>query len=553
MCSSIFKSLLTKVKENEKFRLLACAASGILSSLPFFFDKLFILQWIAFVPFFLLFTLDCHISKRQAFLYGFLTSFIRSVIVLTWFKELYSMSVVDVPPILMLTVIFLGDVGLSALQSIPFGICSVLIHSLIKKSTCMPINAVCASIFYTFTEHFQTFIEQTGFMGLIGFPWVVSYVTQHKFTVGIQSASLFGANFITLLIILINILIAFGIVSKNKKRIVSFVTASSIFACNLLFGVVALATSNHDDTQALKAAVYQDNNSSYSKWVTSSKDVCDTFISDMEEYFSQGKDADIIILSETVFTTTINKDRAKCSSSGRYIYDRLCEFTEKHSCAVIFGAFGVDDVGERNSMFLIENGKANETTYNKRTLVPFGEYIPYADLVTKLVPELENFNLSGSQLYPGESTDVFDGEISKIGGIICYDSIFYYNTRNSVNEGAQILALSTNDSWYNDSSAIYQHYAQSAFRAVETGRYLIRSATTGVSGIIDDHGRTLANSGIFEKTIVESHIQKSDHKTLFVRIGYSYLYLLLILSFSYLAYSCLKDKKIQSSQTKSKL
>lgn len=452
------------------------------------------------------------------------------------------MSSVEVPSLLMIFMIFLGDVILSALQSIPYGICAILISRIFKYGQNTVLSAFFSSALFAVTEHFQTFIEQTKFLGLIGFPWVVNYITQHKFLVGIQSASLFGAGFITIIIIFVNALLAYCIVAEYKKRIVCIVSAASVFSINIFYGVFALSfSSKHDYT--ITSVVYQDNNSSYSKWVTSSKDVCDEFIADMEEYFESGNNADIIVLSETVFTTSFGKDRANCSSSGRYIYDRLSDFSAKYDCAVIFGGFSEDDDGEHNSMFAIDKGVFCENVYHKRTLVPFGEYLPYENILLKLVPSLANFNLSGSFLSAGKESQIFNTETVKIGGIICYDSIFYYNTRKSVSEGAQIIALSTNDSWYNDSSAIYQHYAHSAFRAIETGRYLMRSATTGVSGILDNHGKTISQSKIFEKEIISADVQLLNGKTLFVRIGYSYLYALFGITIGYLVYKTIKTRR----------
>jgi apolipoprotein N-acyltransferase len=76
--------------------------------------------------------------------------------------------------------------------------------------------------------------------------------------------------------------------------------------------------------------------------------------------------------------------------------------------------------------------------------------------------------------------------------LICYEAIFPEIARESVDFGAQLLVNITNDSWYGFSSAPYQHLAISRMRAIETGRYLVRAANTGVSAFIDPVGRELA-------------------------------------------------------------
>ncbi len=458
------------------------------------------------------------------------------------------MSAVDVPSFVMIGVIFLGDVVLSALQSIPFGLCALFIRAVLKHGRFRLVNSLSAASIYTFTEHIQTLTEEIDIPGLIGFPWVTSYITQHRFTVGIQSASIFGAMFITFLIILINILISYAVICERRDKLIALASAATIFISNTLYGVITIYASNdRAENVQLKAAVYQDNNSSYDKWSSSSRDVCDHFISDMERYFEQGNEADIILLSETVFTVNFDTNRAYNSGSARYIAEKLTDFTKKHDCTIIFGGFSDDEDGEYNSLFMVENGEFNKTVYNKRTLVPFGEYLPFENVLKKILPVLENFNLSGSYLLPGKASNVFESEAASIGSIVCYDSIFSYNTRESVSDGAQLIVLSTNDSWYNDSSAIYQHYAQSAFRAVETGRYLLRSASTGVSGIIDNHGKTIASSNIFEKTIVSGEVEKRTETTLFVKYGYGYLYILALLSAFYIVVSVIHSKKHSSA------
>ena len=536
MLSSILKNLLHKFKNNEKFRLLACAISGILSSLPYFFDWLFPLAWFSFVPLFLLFIAKKETTLKKAFLYGFLHHFIKSVIVLSWFKELYSMDVVDLPPFLMIVVIFFADVVLSALQSLPFGVFGMLAALIIKHGKFSIANSFSVSVLFTLTELFNTIIEKTNFLGLVGFPWVVTYITQHSFTCGIQSSSLFGAHFITLIIVFINVLFAYALVSVRKQRTLCLICALSVFAGNVVFGISALIINTGNHSESIKVAAYQDNNSSVTKWFVSSDDICETFIEDLNEYCVSNQAPDIIVMSETVFTIP-NFPNSDIASD-------LADITDKYDVTIICGGFRYDDEGEYNSLFMLEDGKIHETMYDKRTLVPFGEYMPAEDILLKIVPVMESFNLGENSILPGKSSNIFVSDRAKIGGLICYDSIFSYNAAESTRDGAQLLSLSTNDSWYNDSAAIYQHYAHSKFRAIENRRCVIRSATTGVSGVIDSCGRTLNKSELFEKTFVDADIYLNDKLTLFSRFEYTYLYILSVLSVIYLL-SCIYCTKKQ--------
>ena len=82
---------------------------------------------------------------------------------------------------------------------------------------------------------------------------------------------------------------------------------------------------------------------------------------------------------------------------------------------------------------------------------------------------------------------------------ICYEVVFPSLMRDAVLQGSQLLTTVTNDGWYGTSSAPYQHFEMASMRAIEEGRYLARSANTGISGIVDPYGRIVQASAIFEQ------------------------------------------------------
>ncbi len=103
--------------------------------------------------------------------------------------------------------------------------------------------------------------------------------------------------------------------------------------------------------------------------------------------------------------------------------------------------------------------------------------------------------------------------------LICYEGVFPYITRDTVRRGAQVLVNITNDAWFGRSSAPYQHYAAYIFRAVETDRYVLRAANTGLSAIIDPRGRTTAETGLFETAVLRGTFGLRDGETVYVRYG----------------------------------
>ena len=106
-----------------------------------------------------------------------------------------------------------------------------------------------------------------------------------------------------------------------------------------------------------------------------------------------------------------------------------------------------------------------------------------------------------------------------ISTAICYEVVYPDLVRQFVAGGSELLTTITNDAWFGDTSAPYQHFAQASMRAIENGRYLVRAANTGISGIVDPYGRVLAQSGIFEPAVVVGEARFLRTSTLYARIG----------------------------------
>jgi len=140
-----------------------------------------------------------------------------------------------------------------------------------------------------------------------------------------------------------------------------------------------------------------------------------------------------------------------------------------------------------NSAFLTGPDLRIRARYDKRHLVPFGEYVPLASILP-----YEWFIPAGAAFFsPGPDHRPLEASAGKLGMLICYEAIFPEVARETVDLGAQVLVNITNDSWYGFSSAPYQHLAIARMRAVETGRFMLRAANTGVSAVIDPRGRVL--------------------------------------------------------------
>ena len=145
-----------------------------------------------------------------------------------------------------------------------------------------------------------------------------------------------------------------------------------------------------------------------------------------------------------------------------------------------------------NAVAAVTNSRLLGTT-DKTHLVPFGEYFPLrreAGAVYDFVFRILNLpNLTSAD--PSRQQRILELDGERFGAFVCYDSIFPSLPRSLVQRGAQVLVEPTNDGWFGGGAGNYQHFAMDRMRAIETGRYLLRVANTGITASIDPNGRIL--------------------------------------------------------------
>jgi apolipoprotein N-acyltransferase len=193
-----------------------------------------------------------------------------------------------------------------------------------------------------------------------------------------------------------------------------------------------------------------------------------------------------------------------------------------------------------NSVFAIGSDGKSVARYDKRHLVPFGEYLPFQ-------AELESWGLSQLTRLRGGFT-AGDGEAFMAVGagpafipLICYEIIFPAPPlRAGTGAAAGWILNLTNDAWFGNTSGPYQHLAQARLRAVEEGLPVIRAANTGISAIIDPYGRLQGSLAIGQRGVLDGRIPAEIPPTVFARIGLLPVIVvaaLLVLGLFFLSYS----------------
>ena len=181
--------------------------------------------------------------------------------------------------------------------------------------------------------------------------------------------------------------------------------------------------------------------------------------------------------------------------------------------------FGSDEVvGPKefyNAAFVMDARGEIRGSYRKMQLVPFGEYIPVRWLL--FFAAAAGRRILRLQRRPAADPAARRGS-QVVGGGLLRGGVPWLS-RTAVRQGSQLLATITNDAWYGTSAAPYQHFQQARVRAVETGRYLVRAANTGISSVVDPYGRVQVQSPLFETGTWTGDVRWLDGVTWYVRIG----------------------------------
>ncbi|MDD5130066.1 MAG: apolipoprotein N-acyltransferase [Candidatus Omnitrophica bacterium] len=310
-----------------------------------------------------------------------------------------------------------------------------------------------------------------------GFPWALIGFSQYRNLPVIQIADITGAWGVCFLIVLVNTALYLFLRKSAGIKILFF----SVFALilSLSYGVVRLNYKSVwcNPKEQVKVSVVQGNIFQDLKWDRRAV----SFIQSRYRGLTVAAAADkpeLIIWPES-------------SVPGLWGRDDL-EFMQVFSLAgqlntnLLAGAVAYSNQNYFNSALLINGKGIPVATYSKLHLVPFGEYIP----LKNIFPFLETIAPIGD-IQPGREYTIFN-QPANFGVLICFEDLFPELSREFVKRGARFLVNITNDAWYKESSAAYQHCAASVFRSVENRVYLARAANTGISGFIDPSGKISA-------------------------------------------------------------
>jgi apolipoprotein N-acyltransferase len=152
--------------------------------------------------------------------------------------------------------------------------------------------------------------------------------------------------------------------------------------------------------------------------------------------------------------------------------------------------------------------------YDKMRLVPFGEYVPYKPLFFFAGDLLGNL-----PFVPGKNRRLLSANGNQYGVFICYESIFGDDIRHFAEDGAQVLVNISDDGWYGDSSAPWEHLDIVRMRAIENDRWVVRATNTGITASIDPYGRMMESMPRHIRGSMTAHFGYISDVTFYTRHG----------------------------------
>jgi apolipoprotein N-acyltransferase len=460
--------------------------------------------WIALVPLLVALTLRRPFDAAQgrqpplrAFLLGLTTGFVYFVGTIYWTGTVVRQFGGLAAPVALLAMVLLAAY-LALFPALAALIISRLLARLGQRALWLAAPAWVA------TEFFRGYLFG-------GFPWVPLGNSQVTVLPVAQLASVLGVYGLSLLVAGVSVALTRALLTTGRERLVTVAGTVVVLAAIGGWGVwrIADARLTREGTP-LRVGLVQGNIAQEDKWnPREARRIFTTHIAMTRDVVRRG--AQLVIWPESSTPFMFEEDEA--GETG------VRDLAREVRVPILFGSDQVDRTGQPyrlyNAAFLVTPQGDTAAVYRKIHLVPFGEFVPLKQLLYFVAPLVERF----TDFSAGDAAVMLPVGEHRISTAICYEVVYPSLIRQGVLAGAELLTTITNDGWYGDSSAPFQHWELASMRAIEQGRYLARAANTGISGVVDPYGRVVRASAIFEQVGLVEDVRLLTSGTIYTTIG----------------------------------
>lgn len=502
----------------KNLKLLLPVLSGILLSLPWLFPGTGWVLFFAFVPLLLsneIILPGINDGKSRFFLTAFITFFTWNLLS-TWWISFVTFS--GMALIILLNALIMSGVWWSA----------NLVRIKLQEITGY-FSLIVFWLTFEFLQHHSAIPWPWLTLGN-GFANAVKFIQWYEFT-GVLGGSLW--------VLITNILIFKALKSFREKLFLTSIKWIS-FALIVIFlpiwWSIHLFSGYDGNREKIDVLILQPNIDPYSEKFSgiSSAEQLQRILSLAES--NRSDSTDLIIAPETALPMlredSILKNDTAIKQISRFIHkfpgaafiagaltERKFSDVEVVSETARLSDDGTFSYDIYNSAVFI--GQSNDIQISHKNILVNGvERMPFQKYFSFLGKYVLSLGGTSGSLAAGKEPQILSGERDlKIGPVICFESAFGEFAGKLVNLGANVLVVLTNDGWWKDSAGTLQHFGYSRIRAIETRRCVVRSANTGISGIISERGEVIKKSEVNSMEAISGKVQLNNQITFYVRQG----------------------------------
>ena len=461
------------------YRLCAILAGSIL---PFAFSP-FDIYALAILSLVVLFYVWTKSSAKESFILGYLFGFALFGIGVNWLHiSINLFGGVNLFGALFFTYLFVAYIALYP------ALCGFLAVRYFGKNLFIALPLI-----WTITEWCRGWV-------LTGFPWL-NLGTSQTDSVLASFAPVIGDYGLTLLVCLVAVCLLLSIIGAWRQRVTGVVIFILIIGCSILLDRINWTQANHKELEVtlIQGAIPQEL-----KWKPEQREQTYQIYSGLSEpYWS----SDLIIWPETAIPSLYHL--------ANDFIDRISNRKGNTDTVFMSGLAYKDQKTNQyyNSVLVVDQG---HQFYHKHHLVPFGEYLPFKSMLGRFLRFLQ---IPMSDFSSGdEKLKLLKTNKGTFGMSICYEDAYGTEIRKALPD-AKILINVSNDAWFGDSMAPHQHLQIARMRAMENGRYLLRSTNTGISAIIDNKGKIVSQSPQFVPHALHARVKMFIGETPYSRYG----------------------------------
>jgi apolipoprotein N-acyltransferase len=518
---------MTVSSQPKRFKLLLSLITGITLGLAYPPLPAGFLATICFVPFFML--LEKLSNPREVIKYSYIT-FLSFCIVSSYWLGTYDIAK-------QLYLVFAGT-ALIFISPLIYSL-AVVVWYFVRSQFGFKRSLFVFPFIWVCTEYLLTQIKYCS-------TWLALGYTQTYDLAVIQLASFTGVFGLSFWLIFINVLIYFlcsRLVSQewkslSIKTIASIVLIAAVYLLPRIYGNSVLENQNPKwlkGEKAIRIGVVQPNIDPYKKWAGHIDRQLNS-LQRLTDSVAKGN-VDLVIWPETsVPTYLLLPDNYEYFSRIRkqvdslninllagitdWVYYKEGEKIPKSS-KWMKGSKRYDIY---NTGILLNPDNEMIQKYSKILLVPFAERIPWAEELSFLNLDVIRWNFGATGFAIGKDTTIFtfrskNSGCVKFSVLICYESVFSEFVKNFVRKGSQFLVVITNDSWWGNTSGVYQHKQNDILRAVENRRWVVRCANGGISCFIDPYGKIYQPTKFGSEAAIARDIQPISEFTFYSKYG----------------------------------